>query len=193
MTKSRRRQRSVRIAVATSLLAVAALVVVPSIIIASVPLLIASSIIAILAGFLALRIMRNEILQTRRDWAADRATQAQSYQKLAASRQAEHDSFATTMTKRLTDRDDTILGLRGTLRLSERRADQAERRAREQADRVATLQTTVDELTAEQEDVVEVPPSWDGADLPTIVDLMSWEPDTATLAVEPEISERKQA
>lgn len=168
---------------------------VPSIIIAWVPLLVGSSILAVLAGFLALRIMSNEILQTRRDWAADRATQAKSYQEIAASRQAEHETFATTMTRRLADRDDTILGLRGTLRLSERRADQAERRAREQAERVSTLQATVDELATEQVPAFEVPAGWEGADLPTIVDLMSWEPETATLAVEAAFteSERKQA
>lgn len=190
MSKSRRRQRSVRFAVATSLLAVAALAVVPSVILANVVMLIPSSIFAVFAGFLALRIMRNEILQTRRDWAADRAAQAQSYQELATDRQAEHDSFATAMTERLADRDQTIVGLRGTLKLSEKRADEAEKRARAQAEKASKLQSTVDDMTAEHEATIDALATWDGADLPTIVDLMSWEQNTATLAQEPE---RKQA
>lgn len=184
MSKSRRRQRSVRIVVATSLLAVAALAVVPSAIAANVAMLIPSSLFAVVAGFCALRIMRNEILQTRRDWAADRAAQAQSYQELATVRQAEHDSFATAMTQRLTDREKTIVSLRGTLKLSERRADDAERRAREQAERAGKLQSTVEELSAEQDATIDALATWDGADLPTIVDLMSWEQNTATLTQE---------
>ncbi|UPK74709.1 hypothetical protein MU582_20095 [Nocardioidaceae bacterium SCSIO 66511] len=190
MSKSRRRQRSVRIVVATSLLVVAALAVVPSAIAANVAMLIPSSLFAVLAGFCALRIMRNEILQTRRDWAADRAAQAQSYQELAVIRQAEHDTFATAMTERLADRDQTIVTLRGTLKLSERRADDAERRAREQAERAAELQSSVEDMTAEQAASVDALATWDGADLPTIVDLMSWEQTTATLTQEPQ---RKEA
>ena len=190
MSKSRRRQRSVRIVVATSLLAVAALAVVPSAIAANVAMLIPSSLFAVLAGFCALRIMRNEILQTRRDWAADRAAQAQSYQELAVQRQAEHDNFATAMTERLADRDETIVTLRGTLKLSERRADEAERQARHQAERAAELQSTVEGITAEQEAAAGSLATWDGADLPTIVDLMRWEQTTATLTQEPQ---RKEA
>jgi len=52
-------------------------------------------------GWAALRIVWTEVLQSRRENAADRAAAANAYRSLFTERAAEHAEFTTAMTERL--------------------------------------------------------------------------------------------
>ena len=75
---ARRRQRSVRVTVATLLIGIAAVAVGLALPTQSPTWLSASSVIALVFGALAARIVYSELAQSRRDAAADRAAQAQA-------------------------------------------------------------------------------------------------------------------
>lgn len=181
--RSRRRQRSVRVTVAMVLLALATLVVVAALSVATVPALVASSSVSLACGWAAARIMWTEVAQSRRSHARDRAAQAQAFRVLFTARSSEHAAFATAMTDRLVARDREVRELEGTLRLSEARATEAEDRVRRESRRAQEAQERVGELeellairTAEQADELA---TWDGgADLDTVVDLLAWEDRT---------------
>jgi xanthine/uracil permease len=64
---NRRRQRSVRVTVAVALLSVATLVVILALPTQSAGWLSASSVIALVCGFAAARIIYNELVQSRRE------------------------------------------------------------------------------------------------------------------------------
>lgn len=100
-TSARRRQRSVRVTVAVVLLAVATVAVLLSLPTQSPALLSISAVSAIVLGWAALRIVWTEVLQSRRENAADRAAAANAYRSLFTERAAEHAEFTTAMTERL--------------------------------------------------------------------------------------------
>lgn len=176
---ARRRQRSVRVTVAVSLLALAAVVVAAAVLLGSLLIVSVAAVLAVLLGAASTRIVLNELAQSRREAARDRAAQAQAYQQTFAVRIAEHDRFAATMTERIIARDGEIGELRGTIRLAERRADEAEERVKREARRTVTLQERLDEVSREleeREDSLAVWNGvWDSGDAPTVVDLLAWE------------------
>lgn len=191
MPNERRRQRSTRIVVASILLVAASLLVTSAVVIASQLLLIVAALAALVAGFAAARIISNELAHTRREWARDRAQQAKAYQGVLAERTREQARFAAQMSDRIAERDTTITELNGTLRLAERRADLADKKVHVEKRRNARLQERVDTLLTEQEQIAaESSITWDGTDVPTIVDLLKWEQSTAPVSVE---DDRKQA
>ena len=201
----RRRQRSVRVTVATSLVSLATLVVVLALPTQSPLWLSLSSVFALVAGGAASRIVYAELLQSRRDAARDRATQASAYRAMFSERAGEHAEFTTVMTDRLVARDREIRELEATVRLGEKRALEAEsrvrresRRANDAVARVAELQEALEIRRAEEADELA---SWDpesdiggmlGADLPTVVDLLAWE-DKVTAGTRGDTATRKQA
>src|SRR6201986_5412917 len=95
---ARRRQRSVRVTVAVSLLAVATVAVLATLPTQSPAWLSAGSVSALVLGWAALRIVCTEVLQWRREQAADRAATASAYRSLFSERAAEHAEFTTAMT-----------------------------------------------------------------------------------------------
>jgi|SRR5680860_271894 len=165
---NRRRQRSVRVTVAVSLLSLAALVVLFALPTQSPVWLSVSSVCALLCGFAASRIVYNELLQSRRHNAADRVAQAQAYRVMFTERACEHAEFTTAMTDRLAGRDETIRELEGTVVLAEKRAMQAEQRVKRESrltheaqQKVVELQEALEIRRAEEADELA---TWDGWD-----------------------------
>jgi len=191
----RRRQRSVRVTLAVALLAAAAAVVVLALPSQSPVWLSVSSVVALLCGFVACRIVHTELRQSRRDNATDRAAQADAYRTMFSERASEHAEFTTAMTERLAMRDRSIRELEGTLLLAEKRAVDAEqrvkresRRANEAAEQIAELQQALEIRRAEEADELA---TWEGLDLDgafgtdgdTVADLLAWE-DRANASLE---------
>lgn len=191
MSPSRRRQRSVRVTVAIALLALGTVAVAVGLSLATVPALSVTSVLSLLCGWAAARIVYTELVQSRRSHARDRAAQAQSFTTLFAERAAEHATFATAMGDRLTAREREVRELEGTLRLSEARATEAEdrvrresRRANQAQERVAELEVALAIRTAEEADELAswVPGGYD--DMDTVVDLLRWEDRASALQAE---------
>jgi len=127
----RRRQRSVRVTVAVTLLSVATVCVLVSIPTRSPLWLSVGSLTALALSWAALRIMWTEVLQSRRENAADRAAAARAYRELFTVRAAEHAEFTTAMTERLAEAHLSQRELEGLIVHQRRRADLAESRASE--------------------------------------------------------------
>ena len=159
-TPARRRQRSVRVTVAMVLLSVATAGVLLALPTQEPVLLSASSVLALTLGWAALRIMWTEVLQSRRENAADRAATATAYKSLFSLRAAEHAEFTTAMTERLAESNQTLHEYEAALVQSHRQTAEALNRA-ETAEsshaaalvRVAELERSIDMLRAE--DIVE--------------------------------------
>ena len=188
MSPSRRRQRSVRVSVAVVLLGLGTAAVVVALSLATVPALSVASILSLLCGWAAARIVYSELIESRRVHARDRAAQAQSFRTLFTERSEEHAAFAAAMSDRITAREREVRELEGTLRLSEGRATNAEervrresRRANQAQERVAELEVALAIRTAEEADELAswVPGGYD--DMDTVVDLLRWEDRSMTL------------
>lgn len=187
MSGSRRIQRSVRLTVACSLLVLTGVLVAAAVVTST--LVSAAAVLAVVVGAVAARIGYAEVISTRQLAAIDRATQSRAFGALLAEKQGEHTAFARAMTRKVQGQQRTITGLEGTVRLAERRADEAEtrvqteaRRAREAQERLSSL---LDEVLMHQP--LSVVPdgsgssdgkrgsAFDSADLPTVIDLLAWE------------------
>lgn len=191
---NRRRQRSVRVTVAVALLTLATLVVLVALPTQSPTWLSVSSVFALLCGAAASRIVYSELLQSRRENAADRAAQAQAYRLMFSTRASEHAEFTTAMTDRLAHRDRSIIELEGTLLEAEQRVFDAEqrvqresRRANEAQEQVAGLQDALEIKRAEEADELASWDGWNGAphfdrEADTVVDLLAWEDKLQTEA-----------
>jgi len=143
---ARRRQRSVRVTVAVVLLSVATVGVLLALPTQSPVLLSASSVLALALGWAALRIMWTEILQSRREHAADRAAAAGAYKSLFSLRAAEHAEFTTAMTERLAESNLSIHELEGSLVLAQRQAAEARLRAESSEGTLSAVRQRVEEL-----------------------------------------------
>src|SRR4051812_45966893 len=97
----RRRQRSVRVTVAVALLSLATALVLLSLPTQSPVWLSTSAVLSLACGWAAARIVYSELVQSRREAAADRAEQAKAYRSMFAERASEHAEFTTSMTDRL--------------------------------------------------------------------------------------------
>jgi Skp family chaperone for outer membrane proteins len=202
---ARRRQRSVRVSVAVALLSFATLVVVLAMPTKSFAWMAAASVFALASAWASARILYNELAQSRRENAADRAAQANAYRTMFSTRAEEHAEFTTAVTDKLKKTDREVRELSGTLVLAEKRALEAEGRVKREARRAVDLEAKVTALeeeleirTAEEEDKLAV---WDAAqfqlpgmgdDLDTVVDLLAWE-DKVAAATKPTKSEKKHA
>src|SRR5680860_2515 len=125
-TPMRRRQRSVRVSVSVALLSVATATVLASLPAQSPLWLSLASVMALVLSWGALRIMWTEVLQSRRENAADRAAAAAAYRSLFSVRAAEHAEFTTAMTERLAEAHISRRELEGLLTQHEIRAQRAE-------------------------------------------------------------------
>lgn len=189
-----------RVTVAVALLAVATVVVLLALPTQSPAWLSVSSVFALLCGFASARIVYTELLQSRRENAADRAAQAQAYRSMFTERAAEHAEFTSAMTERLANRERSITELEGTIVLAEKRAMEAEtrvqresRRANDAMELVAQLQDQLEIRKAEQADELASWEGWDGVmDAETVVDLLAWE-EKSTADASVSASDRKHA
>ena len=195
LSPSRRRQRSVRVSVAVALLVLGTVAVAVALAVASVPALSVASVLSLLCGWAAARIVWAELTESRRTHARDRAVQAQSFRSLFTERSAEHATFASAMADRLAARDREVRELEGTLRLSEGRANAAEERVRREARRTAQAQERVVELEVllalrSEDDGVTTLDSGSYADLDTVVDLLRWEDRSQALQDDAPVAKR---
>jgi hypothetical protein len=157
-TPARRRQRSVRVTVAVMLLSAATAGVLATLPTQSPVLLSVGALTALVLAWAALRITWTEVLQSRREHAADRAAAASAYRSLFSQRAAEHAEFTTAMTERLAESNLSVRELQGELVQAQRRAADAQVRAEssEQSlgkarDRIDQLDRSIDLLRAERE------------------------------------------
>lgn len=176
-----------RVSVAVVLLSVASAVVALALPSQSPAWLSSASVLALLCGWAAARIIYTELVQSRRDNAADRAAQAQAYRTIFAERSFEHAEFTSSMVHRLGIRDREITELTSHVVDTERRAAEAEtrvqreaRRANDADARVVELRHRIEELEAHRAAEAErfdQLASWEGFE--TVVDMMAWEQTVA--------------
>jgi hypothetical protein len=197
-TPARRRQRSVRLSVAVVLLSVATVGVLATLPSQSPVLLSVSSVGALALGWAALRIMWTEVLQSRRENAADRAAAASAYRSLFSLRAAEHAEFTTAMTERLAESNMSVRELQGELVKAQRdaadavlRAESAERTLTDARGRVVELEQSIDVLRAERDaeeaDALALWEAEGGEPARGSVDeLVSWEAKAAEIKAEQE-------
>ena len=163
----RRRQRSVRVTIAVVLLSVASVAVLSSLPTRSTLWVSLAGVVALGLSWGALRTMWTEVLESRRENAADRAAAAAAYRNLFAVRAAEHAEFATAMTERLAQAHLSARELEGLIVQHETRAQRAESKLEAETEahtktqgRVHQLEQTLAILREEDDSVVELV-SWD--------------------------------
>jgi chromosome segregation ATPase len=151
----RRRQRSARAAVACLLLTAGALAVVGTALSGSWPLLVLGAASGVVLGALATRIAWLEVLQSRREAAAERAELAQDYRTLAAARTDENAVFAAEMTGRIGRHEATIERLEKRLAEAAAELAEAQRSLDEALDRAQQAEDDNGRLVARLEDAEE--------------------------------------
>jgi len=124
-----------------------------------------ASVIALLFAWAALRMMWTEVLQSRRENAADRAATASAYQDLFSQRAAEHAEFTSAMTEQLASSQTTMRELEGALVAQQRRAATAEVRLADSNRRLDDARAQVNqlegELTERQAELADALSSWE--------------------------------
>jgi hypothetical protein len=198
-TPARRRQRSVRVTVAVVLLSVATVGVLLALPTQSPVLLSVSSVLALVLGWISLRIMWTEVLQSRRENAADRAAAAGAYKSLFSLRAAEHAEFTTAMTERLAESNLSVRELQGALVQAQGqaadalvRAESAERTLGDARQRVVELEQSIEVLhaarVAEEADAVAIWEAEGGGepDRGSVEELVTWEAKAAEIKAEQE-------
>src|SRR3954454_17630948 len=143
----RRRQRSVRVTVAVFVLGVATAAVLLALPTQSPVWLSVAALLAVACGWASARIVYSELLQSRREAAADRAAQAKAYRSMFTERASEHAEFTTSMTDRLVRRDRENEDLTSALVAAKARAAAAEARVQREARRGNDALDRVQELT----------------------------------------------
>lgn len=181
MSAERRRPRGRRLLAAGLILSAACLVVVVAIVIGTVPVLIGAAVLALSAGAGSALLVDDELATTRRAWAKDRAEQARSYQQHMGAQLREQAGYVAALTGQVAARSRTLAELGGELRLLQARVGELTARLSGERARNVELRTLVADLRAEAEQVASDDVAsddvalWDGAEAPTIVDLLSWE------------------
>src|SRR4051812_32905723 len=180
---ARRRPRSVRALVSVVLVAVAGALVFLGLVAGSTPILALSAALSVGAGAAAVRMLLDELRDGRHQHSRDRAVQARRFTGLLADGSAQHVQFIGLMTEQVASRERDVRELEAALRLSERRAVDAEGRARRQAERVATSAQRIAELevvlTIRDAEEADELATWsstpDASEVDTVVDLLAWE------------------
>lgn len=182
MSGNRRVQRSVRAIVATILLAACGLMVTVAVV--TGVWVSAAAVGAVLVGAAALRIGHSEVVHIRRGAASARAAQARAFGADLTRSHREQLAFTAAMTARLAQRDRTVVDLTRTVRLAERRADDAEARVEREARRAKEMQERLSALLDEvltQRAVVTA--DAEVSDIST-VDLLAWEGRVSLVAAQ---------
>lgn len=176
-TAARRRQRSTRLLAAVALLAFAAVVVLASFAADAALLRGLAGLAAVALGAAATKITHSELRQTRREWARDRARQAEAYRRIDERRAHDHLTHLARLDAAAQRRETDLAELElavvsGQRRVAEttrkfsaearradlaedenvrlgRRVEEAEERAAEAIVHLAELEQEVDVLRAE--------------------------------------------
>jgi hypothetical protein len=155
-SSARRRQRSVRVTVAVSLLAVATVAVLAALPTQSPALLSVAAVSALVLGWASVRIVWTEVLQSRRENATDRAATASAYKSLFSQRASEHAEFTTAMTERLAESHQSLHEYQAAMVQAQRqtaltlvRAEAAEAAHAAAMVRVDELERSIEMLRAE--------------------------------------------
>ena len=162
-SSNRRRQRSTRLTVAVTLLALAAVLVVGAVVSGSWLLVTFAAALGVLLGATATKITHTELVTARRDAARDRADQAQAYRRLTEERVAENAAFAASMQDKLARQETAVHELEDALTAAQersaeatrklnaeaRRADAAERQGRDAEERLGQRLADAEERAAE--------------------------------------------
>jgi hypothetical protein len=184
--------------VAVVLLSVATVGVLAALPTQSPVLLSVSAVTALVLAWAAVRIMWTEILQSRRENAADRTATASAYRSLFSERAAEHAEFTTAMTERLAESNLSVRELQGELVQAQRRAADALLRAEsseqtlEQArGRVSELERSIEMLRAERAaEEADALASWEAEGgepaRGSVDELVTWETKAAEIQAEQE-------
>ena len=110
-----------------------------------------ASVVALAYAWAALRIMWTEVLQSRRENAADRAAAATAYKTLFSRRAAEHAEFTTAMTERLAEAQLVQRELEGELAQQHQRAAVAETQLADSNRRLDETRAQLSELSVEHD------------------------------------------
>jgi chromosome segregation ATPase len=184
------------VTVAVVLLSVATVAALAALPTQSPVLLSISAVVAIVLAWAALRIMWTEVLQSRREHAADRAAAASAYKSLFSLRAAEHAEFTTAMTERLAESNLSVRELQGELVQAQRQAAETQRqlaRTQRQADdartRAEDLAQALERLRAEREaEEADAIASWEAEGgepgRGSVEELVSWEAKAAEIRAE---------
>jgi hypothetical protein len=195
-TPARRRQRSVRLTVSVGMLAAATAGVLAALPTQSPVLLSVSAVTAIVLAWAAVRIMWTEVLQSRREHAADRAATASAYRSLFSERAAEHAEFTTAMTERLAESNLSVRELQGELVQAQRQAAEAQLRAESSEQtldqarvRVGQLERSIEMLRAERAaEEADALASWEAEGgepaRGSVEELVSWDAKAAEIQAE---------
>jgi hypothetical protein len=139
-----------------------------------------SSVAAMVLSWAALRMMWTEVLQSRRENAADRAASARAYRELFSVRAAEHAEFTTAMTERLAEAQLGRRDLEGLLNQAQNRALHAERKlvteSRALVETRARVQRLEEALAVRQAEEADALAGWeaDGGAGDAVTDLVAW-------------------
>lgn len=134
-SSARRRQRSTRLTVAVVLLVLAGVLVAGAVVAGSLTATTLSAVAALVLGAAATRITHSELMQTRLDWARDRAGQAQAYRELDHRRTTEHQAYVVGVRAEADRRERAIGELEQALIQAQRRAAEATRKLNDEARR----------------------------------------------------------
>lgn len=183
---SRRRQRRTRVTVAVGILAAATALTVPALLLQSTILLSAAVVASLVTGIVSTRIVYTELLENRRENAFERAKIAAANRRMAVAQSRDNTIFAEAMSRKVKGRDRSINELEGTIRLAEKRATIAEHRARHEASNSKEANLALAELQQRVHDakneLIDELAEWEGAEMETVIDLMSWEERVMTKA-----------
>lgn len=156
MAGRRRIQRSVRVTVATSLLAGSALLVAGCIATGSFVALAVAAVVAVLVGAVAARILYAELVESRRSNGLAGAEQARVLEQTMAEAHREHAVFRERMSGRILERDLAVSHLSSALHTARRQtadaasqASEATARARQEARRADETQRQLARLLDE--------------------------------------------
>ena len=138
---ARRLQRSTRITVAAALLGLAAFVVVVALLAPPSWLTPVSAVLAVALGAAATRITYAELVQSRVDAAADRASLAQDYRWMFEDRMQEHRKETSALRQAQEDTAERAAELEQSLVLAERRVSEASRKVAREARRAEEAET----------------------------------------------------
>jgi hypothetical protein len=182
MASSRRIPRSRRAVGATGLLISAALVAVVGIIISTVPVLIAATTYAVVAGVVSARLLTNELAERRRAWALERSHIVDDNRRAAVSRSREHIEFANQMGSRIRLREAQLAELRDSLVTAEidmarARERVSEERARNEA-LLADAESARSDLESAQFDLaraLDALAESESAELDARAQVLAWE------------------
>ncbi|MBC7632762.1 hypothetical protein [Aeromicrobium sp.] len=192
MAPHRRIPRSRRALGAVGLLVSAVLVATVGLVAASVPMLIVSTIYAVISGVVAARLLSSEVAHLRLDWAHDRATLAQDNRVTAVVRSQENAAFATQMGSRIRLREAQLAELREGLLTTE--IDLARSRERLSAERArsAALESDADSARSDLESArVDLRSATDAladsesAQLQAQAQILAWEESAAESSRQP--------